>query len=301
MVVISHTFSHGKFDSYAIGGKYTGRIIGTWGGLGVSIFFLLSGYGCWHSLRKLDSVKDKIIWLAQHVAKLLLYYLITFTTATLIRKFVYGVEDDVMADFIRLCIPGTTTWYIKIQILMYAFLVVSSLLPWRNTEGLFGMAVAYAVIAYFCGLTEFWWKTALCFPTGAVIAENKGVMELWLFNEKRKIAALSGIALACLFWIALDKIILPAHLIAYVGFSVCVTLLACLLDYRSFAFEKLGRYSLSIYLSHIGIVCIPSIVWDIRGALTFIAIICVLSVITEKLAAKLWALAPKNKLSAGAA
>lgn len=52
-VVISHICQDApELKNLLIGGKYTYTILFSGGGIGVAIFFLLSGYGCYISIEK---------------------------------------------------------------------------------------------------------------------------------------------------------------------------------------------------------------------------------------------------------
>ena len=80
VAIIAIIFSHicqaaPELKNLLLGGKYSYTIVFTWGGIGVAIFFLLSGYGCYISIGK--SI-NKLTWLITHVTRLLIYFLISY-------------------------------------------------------------------------------------------------------------------------------------------------------------------------------------------------------------------------------
>lgn len=68
-VVISHICQDApELKNLLIGGKYTYTILFSGGGIGVAIFFLLSGYGCYISIEK---TQKEFIWFLKHALKML--------------------------------------------------------------------------------------------------------------------------------------------------------------------------------------------------------------------------------------
>lgn len=73
MIAFAHVCQHeSTFAQIIVGGKPAARLIFSWGAVGVSIFFLLSGYGCFLSINKTD---NHIGWLFKHVLKMVCHYI----------------------------------------------------------------------------------------------------------------------------------------------------------------------------------------------------------------------------------
>lgn len=239
-----------------MGGGITVRLVGTWGGLGVAVFFFLSGYGCWYSIQKRTTIQERSFWLLQHIIRLLIYFVIAFFFVGLIRRFVYGVENNWIEELLHLRIPGSTTWYLKIQILMYVFLYIALFVPKYETALIILFVVAYSLISKYIGLQDFWWKTALCFPAGTVVAANTEKLRGIIGKKKNTVILISiGFIILSVAWIVVDRwLILPLQLLSFTAFSVGLSFLFEILEYRNIVFEKVGKWSLSLYLVHIGIV-----------------------------------------------
>lgn len=125
-VVISHICQDApELKNLLIGGKYTYTILFSGGGIGVAIFFLLSGYGCYISIEK---TQKEFIWFLKHALKMLIYFAVTFALVLLFSNYVlkgaFGQKEWIQS-FIALRFPGTTSWYFKIQILFYLLLALS--------------------------------------------------------------------------------------------------------------------------------------------------------------------------------
>lgn len=188
--IVAIIFSHicqqePSLNELIVGGKESYSIIFSFGGIGVAIFFLLSGYGCYLSITKTDNIFN---WLIKRVTKMIVYFIVSFIYVILIRKFIlsesFKVKECVKCLF-TLKLPGTSSWYFKIQLLFYVLLVVSYAIKKNQCFIVTFLVGTYAVVASVCGLPDYWWKTSACFAAGCVIAKhreliNKYMGKIWI-------------------------------------------------------------------------------------------------------------------------
>lgn len=269
-----------------VGGKYSYYVIFSWGGIGVAVFFLLSGYGCYLSISKTD---NSLKWMVHHVVKMLLYFVIAYTFVVLIRIGILKEEisvNECLICFFTLKLPGTSSWYFKIQILFYILLAISNAIKKNQCYLVTAFVVIYASVAALFGLPDYWWKTSLCFAVGCYIAIHKDSF----LNIVSKIQC--NIILIVLGMIAFVYIRKDYHyyflpqLIAYVLISLCIVTLWNSVGGESKLFNSVGKASLAVYLIHIGIV---DTVYGLNSNLTvksiiFVALVLIGSVITHRLA-----------------
>lgn len=259
VAIIAIAFSHICQDAPELkgllwGGKYLYTIIFTWGGIGVAIFFLLSGYGCFISIEKAN---NKLTWLVRHVVKLLIYFAISFIFILLVScvvwKNTFGVKEWALS-FIMLRFPGTTSWYFKIQLLFYALLALSEKIKERQIYLLSIFVFTYTVIANYSGLPDYWWKTSFCFVVGCGLAKYKDKIILIIDKKFTKlILVLIGFGAFIYTRIDFQYILIP-QLIAYVCIAGCSVIVWDWLVGKNAVFEKVGKASLAMYLVHIGVV-----------------------------------------------
>lgn len=257
MIVLAHICQYeDSLREVLIGGTISYILLFSWGAIGVSLFFLLSGYGCYLSLLHTEKYGK---WLIKHIVKVLIHFTVVFIP--IICTLLYFFHEDIKFRdcwnaFITLRLPGSTVWYLKIQILFYIILVLSMFItrkkPWILV-GIFSMI--YSVIAnYPIGLPDYWWKTSLCFVMGCFIAEYKEHIERLLRGNFKMFGLL---AIGCFSYIVIlkdSRYIFLVQLLSYMILSFCITLVWNWLLSGDYILEKLGKYSLDIYLVHIGIV-----------------------------------------------
>lgn len=224
------------------------------GGIGVAIFFFLSGYGCYISVGKST---NKFNWVSKHVAKMLIYFGISFIFVMLISCLMLGNTFDVkewILSFVMLRLPGTTTWYFKIQLLFYVFLAISEKLKERQVYLITLFVLLYAIIADFSGLSDYWWKTSLCFAAGCAVAKYREVIIPVIEKVSVKII-LIVIGCGAIKYTRIDyHYILMPQLIAYVLIAGSLVIAWDWLMGNNKVLEKIGKTSLTMYLVHIGVV-----------------------------------------------
>lgn len=237
-----------------IGGKFSYLIVFSWGGLGVAVFFLLSGYGCSLSISKSN---NDLKWLVRHMAKMLMYFVISFIFVVIVRKNILGEAIDFsecMKNFVMLRLPGTSSWYFKVQLLFYLLLVISDKIK-RNQCFIVSMLVlTYAVMAKIGGLPDYWWKTSMCFAAGCIFARYREILSIQVHNIWVKITVLI-LGLSAFVYTLIDShYIFILQLFAFVCVAGCIVLFWDLFVGKNYIFERIGKSSLALYLIHIGII-----------------------------------------------
>lgn len=133
MIMLAHIAVQLGENTKLIGGGYTYRVVSSWGGVGVAIFFFLSGYGNLFSILKLfateKQIKGRATWLWSRIRKLIFVFVLCFVPVCIITEFslpeMYDFRDY-LVNLLTLRIPGTSTWYLKIQILMYILIWIAA-------------------------------------------------------------------------------------------------------------------------------------------------------------------------------
>ncbi len=195
MIVFAHIGQFEKdFCSYLCGGERVATYIARWGAVGVSIFFFLSGYGCFLSIKR---CKSPITWVAKKITNVYCHYLVVVAFVFILRVMLQRGEavSLTLSGILCFCPFGLRIWYLIIQILMYIFLAICSIFKDEKwiTISTFVVVLSYTVVAkYGMNLDDYWWKTALCFPTGVFVS---------FFSEKIRSFSLGKII--CIILLAL--------------------------------------------------------------------------------------------------
>lgn len=258
MIAFAHICQYDdSLKQILIGGGVSYKFIFSWGAIGVCLFFFLSGYGCYLSLNKGD--KNIKRWLLQHVGKMLIHFVFAFVIVIVLMLIVFKNEmgiSTILINFVTLRLPGSTVWYFKIQILFYLILALSMTFNKKRSSMIVALVLlGYAVVAkYGLNLQDFWWKTALCFPAGCMVAHYHDILHKYTDRLWFRVLALF---LACLSYILLLKdghYRIYVQLPAYVIIAVTISMFWCWLVRENRLYTGVGKASLDLYLVHIGIV-----------------------------------------------
>ena len=222
-----------------------------WGGMGVAIFFLLSGYGNYFSIQKTTS---RFRWFIKRIIQILIPFVFCFIFVTMVRIFIFRapVSWNYFIDFITLSIPGTTTWYFKIQILLYVLLVLSVIICRDKSQYILcGFVIAYICVAYGIKMENYWYITSLCFPLGYAIGKYNEKLQNGINSLPSLIISSSLFIAAFIGYRVFGSTVLEITYSLFLSIVV-VFFLACFgLSSKALAF--VGKHSVYVYLIHIGI------------------------------------------------
>ena len=241
--------------------------------MGVGLFFLLSGFGNMASLMKsfMNPASSKTDWILKRLVRLVISFIFSFIFVVLFTKLFGVCEYDLKGlclQFIQLKLPDCSTWYLKIQILLYVFIFVSffcanifkakEITKYSTVSGIICavFVLVYAFIAnFYMKLPDYWWKTSLCFVGGAFLY----LIRDWLAKRQSKKALKLGTILFTLLLFAISYILTlrkPSsflNLIFFLEISFAIVYFLDLFNVRSNILSKVGNISLELYLIHIGL------------------------------------------------
>ena len=224
----------------------------SFGFIGVAIFLLLSGYAIMASkITKQHYLKS---FIPKRVLKLYVPFLISFIVSILI--LLCSGNEVSLNDFLGIPImslPGTTNWYLKVQLALYIVFYFMALLIKGNKKlilSLFGICFIYMIIGYLCGISNFWYESCYMFPLGMAIALYK--KELYNIITKKFVISL------CISLVSLALFYGAYFMFGGVGFEILfilgiILLMLCIctkLYGNSRVLLYCGRLSLEIYLAH---------------------------------------------------
>lgn len=205
--------------------------------------------------------------------------------ARIILTYVFYIDSVTLQDlgraFVHFRMVGEVTWYIKVQILFYiisaiAFIIVPS--RYRNVCILI-LTMVYVAVAKIFNLADYWWKTAMCFPMGALFAQYRD--RLYLYIRIRKEACFgffTVLAMLAYIWILFDKNqVMILQLVAFAILGITISMLGSILQISWKPLCLLGKASLPIYLVHVGLaasVLGSSINTNIKVSIFIILTVC---------------------------
>lgn len=259
IIALSHIVQYEQQVSEAmLGGKRISGIIFLGGAIGVSIFFLLSGYGCYITANKHSNLCS---WTEKHALKLICHFIFTYIITALILIFLLKNEyssQEIIMSFFKLQILNTSTWYLKIQLMFYGVTMISIMICKKHSEVvMIVLSLLYATVAdYIIGLPDYWWKTSLCFAAGYCVAKYKE--KIFSFMEhNRKLALFSLIIASVIAYVLIRKdgqYRIYVQLPTYACISTGIAFVWDKYVKQNIVFKSIGKYTLDIYLVHIGIV-----------------------------------------------
>lgn len=211
-----------------------------WGFMGTGLFFFLSGYGLFLSLRRNCPLDKSYIY--KKLKMLLSPYVLCFALfviALIICKYQLDLVK-LLGDFLTLTLPTTKTWFYKVIIILY--IVTFYIFKYTKNQSysltiILILIVAYVLIAKNC-LPQYWYSSILNYPLGIFFA---------ISNNKRRtiIQVIIGIIL---FLLLNDfcgiSLTLPLSLL----FSIISIIIIRYFNIKSYVLTFIGKESLSFYL-----------------------------------------------------
>ena len=233
---------------------------------------MLSGFGNMASLLRIsqNTGKIKLDWFLKRLVRLLVSFIFSFAFVVVLTKLFDVCKFDYKSlgfHFIQLKLPDCSTWYLKIQILLYVLIfasyLLSNLVHFKNQKSnivltLFFLAIfvfCYDVIAYhFMKLPDYWWKTSFCFVIGALVYYKKSIFEMKCKKFfKCMLFFFVMLLFFCSYILSLTTSFSLLTLLLFSGISFGFCYLLDLFNVTSNILTKIGSISLELYLIHIGL------------------------------------------------
>lgn len=257
-ILLSHLATHSNGVGAAQAPQYIYiSVCKTLGFLGVDLFFLISGYGNFFSLSRKKTPRDRAAWLWTRILQILILYIICFLLDLLVLLLLGAPvgKTEILDSLLHLRMPLTSAWYLRIQLLVYVFMFAASFLKQQKLRilGLYFLCLLFSLVLYRMEYAEHWWMSTLCFPVGVSVAANR--KQIADFLAKRKKLLLTGgivlLPIALFLVSATDSFLLK--IVGNVLLGVDMFCLAEIVRVRNRAYERIGAYSLTLYLAHISL------------------------------------------------
>ena len=213
---------------------------------------MLSGYGNYFSAKQ---NRAGVKWLCKRIAYIIVPFALSFFYLLIVRTLLFKQQASVLLvrEFFTVTIPGMTAWYLKVQILMYAFVAIAMFI----CEKYPGTLLAILTFVYVCSSClyaspDYWWKTAMCFPLGFIFAAyNERVLPA--LASRYTLCAAGVACVFALFWCR--KCGNPPVILVLYHLLVASFVMSFLSQFRfwSRGLALLGKHSILIYLIHIGL------------------------------------------------
>lgn len=269
-IFISHIVTHMKLDmeQYNIIIQLVYYILVSLGDVGVAIFFFMSGYGNGCSLEKSTTHKKTFIWFGKHVVKIIFAFLVIYVLTVIVNMFVFKARislNENIRNLVTLSLPGTVTWYLKIQLLLYVFTIIAMTINFNRRLVcliISLLSLMYSVLMYIIGFENFWWQTSLCYALGFYTSINRENLAKRI-NKTNDVLVVAGSVITTMLFYIVSEFVAGNNFILRIAGFTGMTCAIMILVYKLICVNSgifaiinkvLGQLSLEIYLVHVGIV-----------------------------------------------
>lgn len=229
------------------------------GGVGVNIFFFLSGYGNYLSLTEKSSNRDRLSWFVRRIVNILIIYLTCYfisLSMLMLEGFIPTVKETV-SNILFLQMPLTNAWYVRVQLSMYLWLYMAFMLSQKQNLRIILLVlccIAEALILYILGFSEHWWMSVLCFPVGTATAVYRKIIEKQLDRYRSQMIVLCVILFPISYYMGASN---DLFLVKIVGNAILASVIIAFSEIVSLGsglYRIIGTSSLQLYLIHIGFI-----------------------------------------------
>lgn len=176
MIIISHTYNgYPVADASCYFPSFLQWLhFELWGGMGVSVFLFLSGYGLFYTLSRREYIGGQYI--ASKLRRLLepfvIYWIVEVIVLALFDRgeLTTHLLEEVATFSIH---PDVENWFFKVIAVTYVITIALFKCRMRDSvrvAALLAMAIAYLVVMKELGFGQWWYNSILCFPAGAAVA-----------------------------------------------------------------------------------------------------------------------------------
>ena len=244
-IIIHHVWMYSSLNDFFHGGTTMSLIFKYFGFLGTGVFFMISGFGMFHSLTHKAIDFNYII---SKIVKLLIPFIVSwFVYIILFLLIDASFSWDLLGDFFTFALPNNETWFLRVIIALY----VVSIIAFKTSRSflkpiiyVFLSSLIFIGIARYFKLGVWWYNTILNFPIGMLFAFFYKNISEWKIKQWAVVVVLLslGTGIICLF----DKYI------AQIGVSLVFSIIAILsvkdIKIKSSILSFIGAESLFFYL-----------------------------------------------------
>lgn len=261
MIIFVHSMNeYSEFDSIWC----RALMISDYGYMGCSIFFFMSGFGLFSSL------KEKTInssYFSSHLLKLLQPFIATFVISYVVVELLPSsitqvTTNDITAIF-KLSMPcGIYMWFFKVILANYIitiFLFIKKLHPKQVIMIITLLHVSFIVICYLNHFPLYWYCSNLAFPLGAIVSSVKKTQ----LQRVMMPAFIMSIIFFCSYYLSNVFGFYKVPIVIIGNLALCLLLLSSIsffsLQIKVPWLEYIGKNSLYYYLFNVFVMLsIPS-------------------------------------------
>jgi len=178
MIIISHTYNGYPIDSPSFYFPKWLNVfqLGLWGGMGVCIFFFISGYGMFYTLSKNEHIDRE--YLLSKFKRLFepffIYWIVEVIVLSIFNRSELTIH--IFKEIVTFSIhPDIENWFFKVIVATY--IITIALFKCRLSNGLRILLLSLFAIVYLITMKQldygqWWYNTILAFPAGAFVAHR---------------------------------------------------------------------------------------------------------------------------------
>lgn len=248
MIMFSHYLSY--MDGSTQGGVGPAKLLEWFGGLGVCLFFFLSGYGLWFSVNKKSITPDFLYRRLKTVIPVYLVFRTIFGVA-------FGEYSEGVLSFIEYLLGlRDPLWFVSEILIIYVLFFLAAKIKREKliiimTVFLLIMSVVFLLL----GFDARWYNANLTFVLGMIVAKNRERMLLWAYRcYWAKFATVFLIFSICAILFSIFKAYIwsaALKLVAGGAFSIIFVLLLIKIQLKSRLLLYIGKKSLHFYILHL--------------------------------------------------
>lgn len=228
--------------------EYHLAMTGSWGYLGTGIFFFMSGFGIFMSLK--NNTPISLEYSYNHIKGLIKPFLAVFLVDSIILVSIEGFSSDIIRDLFMLKLASKDTWFIKIILLCYVVTFITFALKLKDKNSLICIiftTLFYIIVAVaLLGLPEKWYITILNFPLGMALGLYYDHVSTFLKSKSNTIAVCAILGLG---YVLFGKVVY-FPIINSLCFSLLVIVASQFVNINIKAINYVGKNSIYFYLGH---------------------------------------------------
>lgn len=246
-IVIHHIY---QFTSYVYGITYPSALnllFSSFGYMGVSVFFMLSGYGLTCSVKKNAPITKTYI--ISHLTKLIEPFIYVWILDLL---FFYTSPNESLINLISLSLSNNELWFLKEIFILYLLYLLPFIIYRNHSQAIIIpllLSTIFAIIVSFIATPSYWWNSTLCFPLGILCSLRKDNIDLIYKKHRYSLCFLFAVLFTVSYFLSYHYILV--EILRSISFAILAILLVTFRKHRISCFEILSAESLKIYIFHV--------------------------------------------------